>query len=163
MGVVSYAIFLHDTYFLRVHLRFDLRKFTRFSTKGEFYKNRLYFCTFKLGGGGWKVSRGEWKVDGGGWRWVEGEWRWVKVDVGFNVTEKINVSIKNQHHKTKYFQKINKLSKWKKRKKNRSKSYTVWFEFNSNPQGTSIRITWVFEFQEFKFFSVSFVKKIKGV
>ena len=83
MDVVIYCTFLHDIYFLRVYLRFNLTKFTRFSIKDEFYKNRLNFCTFTVGGGGWKLSGGKWKVDGGvgggewkvsgvGWRWVYG-------------------------------------------------------------------------------------------
>ena len=54
--------------FLRVHLSVNLSKLTRFFIKGGFYKNRLDLHTFKVGGGGWKVS-------GGRRRWVEDEWR----------------------------------------------------------------------------------------
>ena len=59
MDVVSYYTFLYDISFLRVRL--NLGKVTRFFIKDGFYKNRLNFCTFKVGGVGWKVS-------GDGWR-----------------------------------------------------------------------------------------------
>ena len=52
---------LHNVFFLRVHLSVNLSKLTRFFIKDGFYKNRLDLHTFKVGGGGWKVSGGSWR------------------------------------------------------------------------------------------------------
>lgn len=49
MDVVSYCTFLHDSSFRCVYLSF----------KDKFYKDRLHFCTFKVGEGGSKVNGGE--------------------------------------------------------------------------------------------------------